>query len=416
MWVSVLFPILHGLEFESLINAHIIAGHILIVGSDLGLLDEHDHDRCLLQVLNWCREVSLKLNAAKCIFKAKQVVFCGHLAHTNGLSPDPWKVQVISNLPVPSNKTELQSYIGMCNFLSSYAPHLTNKLFVLWQLTAKDSDFVWTVSHTKVFECSKDAILSCATLIYFDDAKPCTIQVDASNIGVGAALIQEGKYIEYHNRALTSTQQWYSNIEHEAYALVNGVEHFHHYVFGKLFEVQTDHQPLVQLNIKPLAELSPKLQHLLLKVNQYKYTVKYVRQTGVMITDCLSCIVCQDTAEDDETLNLHVTALTMFQDGKLQDIHCQTLLDPQLVKLARVIQNGWVESWGELDADLHALWIHRFNMHITNGIIMNGSWIVIPKTLQQEYLQCLHMGHLGISKWRARVKMTVFWPNIDKRH
>ena len=63
-----------------------------------------------------------------------------------------------------------------------------------------------------------------------------------------------------------------------------------------------------------------------------------MRQTGVMITDCLSCLVCQDTAEDHETLNLHVTALTMFQDAKLQDIHHQTLLDPQLVKLARVIQ------------------------------------------------------------------------------
>ena len=56
-----------------------------------------------------------------------------------------------------------------------------------------------------------------------------------------------------------------------------------------------------------------------------------------MIADCLCHIVCQDTVEDDETLNLHVTALMMFQDGKLQDIHCQTLLDPQLVKLARVI-------------------------------------------------------------------------------
>ena len=66
-----------------------------------------------------------------------------------------------------------------------------------------------------------------------------------------------------------------------------------------------------------------------------------------MIADCLSHIVCQDTAEDNETLNLHLTALTMFQDGKLQDIHCQTLLDPQLVKLARVKQNGWGESCGE---------------------------------------------------------------------
>ena len=185
---------------------------------------------------------------------------------------------------------------------------------------------------------------------------------------------------------------------------MNGVEHFHHYIFGKPFEVHTDHQLLVQLSIKPLAELSPRLQHLFLRVNQYKYTIKYMRQTGVMIADCLSHIVCQNTAEDDETLNLHVTALTMFKDGKLQDIHHQTLTDPQLVKSARVIQNGWGESCGDLDADLHAFWIHRSNMHITNGIIMNGTRIVIPQSLQQEYLQCLHMGHLGISKCQARAK------------
>ena len=91
--------------------------------------------------------------------------------------------------------------------------------------------------------------------------------------------------------------------------------------------------------------------------------------------------MCQNTAEDDKTLNLHVTALMTFQDGKLQDIRCQTLTDPQLVKLARVIQNGWGESCGDLDANLHTFWIHRFNMHIANGINMNGNRIVIPQAL-----------------------------------
>ena len=195
---SAFFSILYGLKFENLTNAHIIADDILIVGSDLGLSDDHDRDRCLIQVLSRCREVGLKLNAAKCIFKAKQVVFYGHLIHTKGLSPDPKKVEAISNMPIPSNKTELQSYIGMCNFLSSYVPHLTDRLYTL-QLMAKDSDFIWTVSYTKAFECSKDVILSCATLTYYDDKKPCTIQVDASNVGVGAMLIQEGKVIEYHS-------------------------------------------------------------------------------------------------------------------------------------------------------------------------------------------------------------------------
>ena len=117
------------LNFESLNNAYIITDNILIVGSDLGPLDEHDHNRCLLQVLNWCRKVGLKLNAAKCIFKTKQVVFYRHLVHTNGLSPDPCKVQAISDMPVPSNKTELQSYIGMCNFLSPFVLHLTDRLY-----------------------------------------------------------------------------------------------------------------------------------------------------------------------------------------------------------------------------------------------------------------------------------------------
>ena len=109
---------------------------------------------------------------------------------------------------------------------------------------------------------------------------------------------------------------------------MNGVEHFHHYIFGKPFEVHTDHQPFVQLSIKPLAELSPRLQRLFLRVNQYKYTVKYVTQTGAMIADCLSRIVCQNTAEDNETLNLQVAALMTFQDGKLKGICRQTLLDP----------------------------------------------------------------------------------------
>ena len=112
---------------------------------------------------------------------------------------------------------------------------------------AKNSNFIWTVSHTKAFECCKEAILLCATLTYYDDEKTCTIQVDASNVGVGAALIQEDKVIKYQSRALTPTQQCYSNIERETYALVNGVEHFHHYIFRKPFEVHTDHQPLVQL-------------------------------------------------------------------------------------------------------------------------------------------------------------------------
>ena len=45
---------------------------------------------------------------------------------------------------------------------------------------------------------------------------------------------------------------------------------------------------------------------------------------------------------------------------------------------------------------------------------MNGTSIVIPRSSQEEYLKCLHTGHFGVSKSRARVKSTVYWPGIDK--
>ena len=90
-------------------------------------------------------------------------------------------------------------------------------------------------------------------------------------------------------------------------------------------------------------------------------------------------IVCKDTAVEDETLNLHVTASTTFQDEKLQDIRRKILLDPQLVKLAKVIQNGWGDNRGDLDPDLHAFWIHRFNMHIDQVLVQSNNFcILIP--------------------------------------
>ena len=85
-----------------------------------------------------------------------------------------------------------------------------------------------------------------------------------------------------------------------------------------------------------------------------------------------------------------------------------------LVKLAKVVQTGWPDQCAAVDPDLHAFWIHRWNLSIVDGVIMNGTRIVIPKSLQDEYLRCLHTGHFGISKCRARAKSTVYWPGIDK--
>ena len=247
-----------------------------------------NHDHQLIQVLNKCREISLKLNADKCTFKSTQVLFFGHLVTSIGLKPDSKKIETIIQMPVPQNKAQLQSFIGLCNYLTCYVPHLTNVLLPLHAITAKASEFQWEKLHSDARARAKQVIANSCMLQYFNSEDPIVIQVDASSIGVGAVLMQQGRVVSYHSRALTPTQLRYYNIERECYGLVNSIEHFHHYIFGHDFVVQTDHQPLVQLTKKPLSEISPRLQSLLLKVTQYSFNTVYVKHAGVPIVDCLS--------------------------------------------------------------------------------------------------------------------------------
>ena len=84
-----------------------IVDDVLIVG-DSSKTGTENHDRQLIQVLNKCHEISLKLNADKCIFKSTQVLFFRHLVTSMGLKPDPKKIEAIVQMPVPQNKVQLQ--------------------------------------------------------------------------------------------------------------------------------------------------------------------------------------------------------------------------------------------------------------------------------------------------------------------
>ena len=84
--------------------------------------------------------------------------------------------------------------------------------------------------------------------------------------------------------------------------------------------VHTDHQPLVQLMTKPLCKASTRLQRLLLKVTQYNFTILYVKHNSVPNADCLSQIVQVESALEEESINIIVTVISMFQEGKINQI------------------------------------------------------------------------------------------------
>ena len=108
----------------------------------------------------------------------------------------------------------------------------------------------------------KDLICKEMSLTYFNSSKETNLQVDASNKGLGAVLLQEGKPIAVASKALTETEQRYANIERELLAVVFGCERFRMYLHRFKFQVESDHKPLEMIILKILIAAPPCLQRI----------------------------------------------------------------------------------------------------------------------------------------------------------
>ena len=116
----------------------------------------------------------------------------------------------------------------------------------LTRLTRNDTSFIWAQAQEDAFAKAKTLIATTPVLQYYDINKPVTLQVDASEEGLGGALLQPNTDgVAYTSNSLNSTKQRYSQIEKECLAICNAFEKFDHWLYGKSdIEVHTDHQPL----------------------------------------------------------------------------------------------------------------------------------------------------------------------------
>ena len=108
----------------------------------------------------------------------------------------------------------------------------------------------------------KESLAKAGTLAYFNKDAPTKIIADASPVGLGAVLIQsqrgENVPICYVSRGLTDCERRYSQTEKEALALVWACERLHPYVYGRQFDLVTDHKPLESIyspRSKPCARI-----------------------------------------------------------------------------------------------------------------------------------------------------------------
>ena len=140
------------------------------------------------------------------------------------------------------------------------------------------------------FQKIKDLIAKTVAqlLRYYDRTKPMVVQANASQQGLGACLLQEGQPIAFASKSLIDTETRYANIERELLAIVFSCQWFNTYILGRPFTVESDHKPLEKIHQKSLARARPRLQWLLLQVQQYNVTTSYRPEKEMLLADALS--------------------------------------------------------------------------------------------------------------------------------
>ena len=127
-----------------------------------------EHHANLRKVLDRVREVNLKLNPDKCKFSLDQVAYVGHIFTSEGLKADLSKTTAINGMPIPTDVTSLQRFLGMVNYLSKYIPNLSDIAAPLRKLTHKETAWCWFQQHQETFDRLQSCMSSPPVLAYYN--------------------------------------------------------------------------------------------------------------------------------------------------------------------------------------------------------------------------------------------------------
>ena len=107
--------------------------------------------------------------------------------------------------------------------------------------------------------------------------------------------------VAYASTSLSEAEQNYVNIECELLGAVFAIETFKHFTYGRLTNIITDHKPLTSLFTKCLANTSPRLSHMLLRICDYNANVLYQKGSKMYLSDGLSRLSSHNTKQGKQT-------------------------------------------------------------------------------------------------------------------
>jgi hypothetical protein len=143
---------------------------------------------------------------------------------------DKAKIEAIKSWPIPSTLTQLQSFLDLAGFYRRFVRDFSTIAAPLNDLMKKGVPFYWCAAQEHSFNTLIDKLTHAPLLQLPDFGKTFELECDASGIGIGGVLLQEGKLIAYFSEKLSGHSLNYSTYDKELYALVHVLEAWQHYL------------------------------------------------------------------------------------------------------------------------------------------------------------------------------------------
>ncbi|XP_052291811.1 uncharacterized protein LOC127900665 [Citrus sinensis] len=263
-------------------------GKFLVVYFDDILIYSTSHElhlQHLRGVLLALRATSLYTAVNKCIFLTEKVLFLGYVVSKDGISVDQSKVDAIRDWPQPTTLSATRSFHGLASFYRRFIPHFSTIMAPITNCM-KGGQFSWTEAATKAFKIIKEKLITAPVLALPDFSLTFEVHCDASKVGIGAVLSQQGKPIAYFSEKLNGAKAHYSTYDVEFYAVVQALKHWRHYLIHKDFVLYTDHATLKYLNSQD--KLSHRHATWTAFLQQFTFVVKHTSGESKRAADALS--------------------------------------------------------------------------------------------------------------------------------
>ncbi|XP_064463655.1 uncharacterized protein K02A2.6-like [Ornithodoros turicata] len=379
-----------------------------------------EHSGRLTAVLQRLRQARLKAKRAKCIFGVQELEFLGHIVNAEGVRPSHSKIQAIADAPPPTNKAQLQSFLGMLAFYCKFIKDRATIAESLHRLLDAEAPWRWEEKHQRAFDELKGRLLSAPVLQHYDEKKPLFLSCDASPYGLGAVLAQPDDHgneapIAFASRTLGKAERNYAQLDKEGLAIVFAVTHFHQYIAGREVIIYSDHKPLLGIMgaDRPIpAVLSPRMTRWCLLLGAYSYKLHYRPGKRHQNADALSRLPLpveeDEPAGPGDVLMIEAVSIPPLTPSAIAQ---STAQDTTLSRVYQGVQSGYVSDW--TGKDFLPFNVRRNELSTHKGCLLWGSRVVIPPALQSQALTLLHAGHRGMTAMKHAARSYFWWPQLD---